>query len=461
MRKKLLVIGAGPKAAAIAAKAVALEVAGYKVPEIIILEKNEIGANWSGRYGYTNGDQLLGTSPYKDLGFPYYSVFDNKVTFNMIQNFSWQAFLSSEEKTVTHFGEWVDRSNPQPTHKDWYGYLIWAIQRAKNDNIRIINGTAKQIKLVDSKWKVNYSTISRDKSQDISVDGIVITGPGDANKIKNQPKHERILDGKSFWQNLYKFDRLYKFLSEENLEEPICVIGSGETAASIIAELVKRTDAKRPTPIQVINPQGMIFSRGENYFENSVYTDPEGMIIWRKLPKKNREEIVKRTDRGVFSTSSLETINNAQNVMPLYGRISRIEISDFDDALFAVAVNENKKEIFFPASYIVIAIGFNPWSFVNLFDPEYQMLFEENRRINCGKNNPSIREVVVDNIKDDLTISWSVVSPGLDDENHPKFHVPMLAGIAQGPGFPNLSCLGSLSDRILKSYLPPNSLSAL
>jgi len=34
----------------------------------------------------------------------------------------------------------------------------------------------------------------------------------------------------------------------------------------------------------------------------------------------------------------------------------------------------------------------------------------------------------------------------------PTLHLPMLAGIAQGPGFPNLSCLGLLADRILASY---------
>jgi mycobactin lysine-N-oxygenase len=34
----------------------------------------------------------------------------------------------------------------------------------------------------------------------------------------------------------------------------------------------------------------------------------------------------------------------------------------------------------------------------------------------------------------------------------PNLHLPMLAGIAQGPGFPNLSCLGLLADRILSSY---------
>ncbi|HZE18456.1 MAG TPA: lysine 6-monooxygenase, partial [Mycobacterium sp.] len=31
----------------------------------------------------------------------------------------------------------------------------------------------------------------------------------------------------------------------------------------------------------------------------------------------------------------------------------------------------------------------------------------------------------------------------------PKLFLPNLAGLTQGPGFPNLSCLGLLSDRVL------------
>ncbi|GAC1635492.1 MAG: hypothetical protein NVS4B11_37760 [Ktedonobacteraceae bacterium] len=34
----------------------------------------------------------------------------------------------------------------------------------------------------------------------------------------------------------------------------------------------------------------------------------------------------------------------------------------------------------------------------------------------------------------------------------PRLHLPVLAGVSQGLGFPNLSCLGLLSDRILTSY---------
>jgi hypothetical protein len=37
----------------------------------------------------------------------------------------------------------------------------------------------------------------------------------------------------------------------------------------------------------------------------------------------------------------------------------------------------------------------------------------------------------------------------------PPLHLPVVAGLAQGPGFPNLSCLGLLSDRILRRYVAP------
>ncbi len=39
----------------------------------------------------------------------------------------------------------------------------------------------------------------------------------------------------------------------------------------------------------------------------------------------------------------------------------------------------------------------------------------------------------------------------------PPLHLPVVAGLAQGPGFPNLSCLGLLSDRILRRYVAPEA----
>ena len=43
----------------------------------------------------------------------------------------------------------------------------------------------------------------------------------------------------------------------------------------------------------------------------------------------------------------------------------------------------------------------------------------------------------------------------------PPLHLPVMAGLAQGPGFPNLSCLGLLSDRILRRYVAVSDTGAL
>ncbi|MEJ8630188.1 hypothetical protein P0F65_10725 [Sphingomonas sp. I4] len=65
----LAVIGAGPKAAALAAKAYCLQQQGIPVA-VTVFERNEIGANWTGDFGYTDGIQRLCTPAERDLGFP-------------------------------------------------------------------------------------------------------------------------------------------------------------------------------------------------------------------------------------------------------------------------------------------------------------------------------------------------------------------------------------------------------
>lgn len=55
-------------------------------------------------------------------------------------------------------------------------------------------------------------------------------------------------------------------------------------------------------------------------------------------------------------------------------------------------------------------------------------------------------------------IDYHLRFPSLDiasqeDTTSINIHLPMLAGMSQGPGFPNLSRLGTLSDRILSAYI--------
>src|SRR5712691_3213908 len=70
----LLVVGAGPKAVAIAAKRHMLAKMGFPVPRVCIIDRRGVAAHWSGKAGYTDGNQFLGTRPEKDVCFPYLST---------------------------------------------------------------------------------------------------------------------------------------------------------------------------------------------------------------------------------------------------------------------------------------------------------------------------------------------------------------------------------------------------
>ena len=61
----LTVLGAGPKAIAVQAKAHALRCLGISKAEILVLDPLGVGGNWLSDGGWTNGRHLLGTSPLK------------------------------------------------------------------------------------------------------------------------------------------------------------------------------------------------------------------------------------------------------------------------------------------------------------------------------------------------------------------------------------------------------------
>jgi mycobactin lysine-N-oxygenase len=83
---------------------------------------------------------------------------------------------------------------------------------------------------------------------------------------------------------------------------------------------------------------------------------------------------------------------------------------------------------------VVVAIGFDARWFEALLGAEAR------RRLD-GALAGAVLERCIDV---DLSIA----------ELTPPLHLPVLAGLAQGPGFPNLSCLGLLTDRILHRYVP-------
>ena len=75
--------------------------------------------------------------------------------------------------------------------------------------------------------------------------------------------------------------------------------------------------------------------------------------------------------------------------------------------------------------YLIVAIGFDPLWFTSLLDKEAHSALAE-------ATNGLERRAIERSIGEDLSVQNIT----------PRLHLPMAAGVAQGPGFPNLSCLG-------------------
>lgn len=437
----LLVIGAGPKAVAIAAKRHMLAKLGLPVPRLRIIDRLGIATNWSGKAGYTDGDQLLGTRPEKDVGFPYLSAcwgdkaLSHAVAKEML-HLSWHNHLIDRMR----YSNWIDRGRPRPTHREWSQYIQWV---AKEVELAPYIAEVTSIALTPDqrRWQLTCQPADGSVPQVLTGDGLVITGTGTPLAVPGQPKeHPRILNGATFWQRIDEFARLR---SQVTKPLNIGVIGTGETAAAIVVALV---DTLRSSAfIEVISPYGVIYSRDEGFEENRFFSDPDGRLAkvygghkhpanWLQLSETDRREFVRRTDRGVFSLGAIQDISNAENVRSVLGTVRRIDTSDTS---VRVETGYDGTSFYDEYDYVVVARGFDSLWFRHLFDDPTRQRLQ-------AITHDFDRQTIERSITTDLSLAGFT----------PKLHLPMLAGIAQGPGFPNLSCLGLLADRILASYSP-------
>jgi mycobactin lysine-N-oxygenase len=424
----ITIIGAGPKALAIAAKAYVLEVLGFSAPKIKILEKNGVGAYWKPKSGFTNGRLKLGTSPEKDIGFPYSSScwgddFNSRVDQEMLQ-FSWQTFLVEKRR----YASWVDRGRPQPEHRLWAEYLEWVFKRLQQstDIVELVDADCENICLTENNsWTVAARRENRERFE-FKTNGLVLTGPGEIKSPPGIPADPRILDVKSFWSRLSELSRAEK-------ETYVAVIGNGETAAST-AVVVGRLDA--PLRIDVIAPVAMSYSRGESFVENHMYTDPfKGN--WHELTLADRRNFIERTDRGVFSIATKKELDHMDHINIIPGWFRRVRVNTANQLVVELEYAENTEQRVY--DYVVVSIGFDPLEFLTLrTTPVTREAILQRSNLKAWK--PDAFEA---NISEDLALETMM----------PKLHLPMLAALKQGPGFPNLSCLGRLSDHILLSYV--------
>jgi mycobactin lysine-N-oxygenase len=206
----------------------------------------------------------------------------------------------------------------------------------------------------------------------------------------------------------------------------VCVIGSGETAASVVISLLAK--AHKRSVIDVLTSRGILYSRGESHEENRWYSDPGD---WPALAEAHRREFLARTDRGVFSQQAEAVLNASRGYRVLAGRAVAIEAGD-KQVVVTIEYGHERERVAY--DLVVVAIGFYARWFEALLGGEAR------RRLGHAVAGTGLDRRI------DVDLSVAGLSPPL--------HLPVLAGLAQGPGFPNLSCLGLLSDRILRRYVP-------
>ena len=131
--------------------------------------------------------------------------------------------------------------------------------------------------------------------------------------MAGQPhQHPRVLDGRTYWLAGPMAGRP---MAGRPMARNVCVIGSGETAASVIVSLLGH--AHKRSAVDVVASHGVLYSRGESYEENRWYSDPGD---WPGLAESHRREFLERTDRGVFSQQAEAILNASRGFRALAGR---------------------------------------------------------------------------------------------------------------------------------------------
>src|SRR6266700_2275225 len=139
---------------------------------------------------------------------------------------------------------------------------------------------------------------------------------------------------------------------------------------------------------------------------------------------------LRRTDRGVFSLQAETVLHQARGFRTLAGRAVRIEAGE-RQVVVTIEYGSERERVAY--DLVVVAIGFEARWFEGLLGGEAR------RRLDTRLAGAELERRI------ELDLSVAGLSPPL--------HLPLVAGLAQGPGFPNLSCLGLLSDRILRRYV--------
>jgi mycobactin lysine-N-oxygenase len=424
----LLIVGAGAKAAAIAAKVHVANRLGLGPITLTIVEKTEPAASWLGRNGMTSGEEPLAIPPIKDVGFPYQSrrqfgPHGDAIDGAMLP-FSWQRHAMERQE----YAPWINSGSPSVRHRDYGTYLGWVLERA-TEGVRVYSGRATEVSMQGERWAVDV--VDRGDSGDPSRHigrALLLTGPG----VHREFPHERDAAPRVFHCDSRR-EELEAIPPDRPTE--IAIVGGGESALSCLVFL----RALRPQARLSIYTPTLPLSRGESFLENRVFADPDD-VGWDRLDIETRRDFVKHCDRGVFDVGVLASIADDEMCSFHTGRALHVAAGEGGEK--AVLEHETSAGIVgTPYDYVVNCTGFDLLAQLReLFSP--QLRAEVERRSGPLWERPP---------KTEVPIGRDLELVGME----PRLHIPGLGGLSQGPGFANLGSLGLLANRVLTPVLGP------
>ncbi|HEX3736390.1 MAG TPA: SidA/IucD/PvdA family monooxygenase, partial [Solirubrobacterales bacterium] len=285
----LLIVGAGAKAAAIAAKVDALNRLGMARLTVTVVEKTEPAASWLGLNGMTSGEEPLAVPPIKDIGFPYRSARQFPAVGDQLDAallpLSWQRHSIERGE----YAPWVNSGAPPILHRDYGTYLGWVLARA-TAGVTTRRGRVVAVRLdaARERWLIDVEGDRDGEPTRLAGRALLLTGPGIHRAFPHDPAAEpRVLHCDS---RRGEFARL-----PADREVDVAIVGGGESALSALVFL----RSLRPQARITIYTPTLPLSRGESFLENRVFADPDD-VGWEALDLETRRDFVKHCDRGVF-----------------------------------------------------------------------------------------------------------------------------------------------------------------
>lgn len=419
----LLVVGAGAKATAVAAKVHAINRLGLGPISMLMVEAVQPAASWSGISGMTSGEEELAITPHKDIGFPYEShrIFGDDGTRidGVLSDFSWQRHLID----IGGYARWLNADSPPITHGDYGRYLEWALARA-TDGVELRPGTVDAVRLETTddgeRWVLDV-TASDGTAERHRGRALMLTGPGPARALPHDPEvADRIV---SCADPRSDFDVLPR-----DVPSDVAIVGGGESAIATMVYLRREHPAARLT---IHTPEPPL-SRGESFVENRVYSDPDS-IGWDRLDEEYRRRFIHHTDRGVFGPSALSKLAYDPQCSFVAGRVAAVRASGERLRIQHEQPVEDAERDY---DLVANCTGFDLWSAIRqLIAPETHTVIAA--RVGDAWDGSGLR------------FGRELEVVGMT----PPLHIPGLSALDQGPGFANLGCLGLLANRVVQRFV--------